>query len=72
MNDSTLKTSVVFGDKASYLRTEPRSYSTEVHIDEMSFMLSQPYCAGKYTTVDFSDEKKMKVYRKINRMLGGN
>lgn len=72
MNNSTVKTSISFGNKASYSYTESRSYSTRAHFDEMTFMNSQSYYTGQYTTVDFSDEKKMDVYRKLNKMLGGN
>lgn len=71
MSDSTAKTTIEFGEKASFSRMEPRSCSTTVHIDEMVLVHSFSYSSGSYKTVDYSDEKKMDTYRKVNKMLGG-
>lgn len=71
MNDSTVTTTVEFGKKANDYQTEAFSYTTIVYIDEISLTHALPYYSGTYRIVDYSDEKKMDTYRKVNKMLGG-
>ena len=71
MSNSTATTMVEFGKKADDFQTENRSYTTIVYINEMSLTHSIPYYSGTYRIVDYSNEKKMDTYRKVNKMLGG-
>ena len=71
MSDSTVKTAVEFGEKASFSHKEPDSCSTIAYIDEMVLAHSFSYGSGSYKTVDYTDKKKMDTYRKVNKMLGG-
>ena len=71
MNNSTSKSAVIFGEKASCYSTEICTRSTTVHLDEIALTESFSYCSGIYKTVDYSEEKKMETYRKVNKMLGG-
>lgn len=71
MDDSTVKATVEFGEKATFSHTAAISQSTTAYVDET--LTTQPvfYCSGTYKSVDYSDERKMEIYRKINKMLGG-
>ena len=64
MNDSTLKSSVEFGEKVCFFNEEPCSYSTAIHTDDTLLPKS-------YTAVDFIEKKKMDAYRNLNKKLSG-
>lgn len=71
MNNSTMKTAVVFGNKVGKYYSEKHSCSTTVYIDERLLAQHTLYNSGAFKTVDYTDEKKMETYRKVNKMLGG-
>ena len=72
MIDSTIERNVEFGEEAFFSITEETFKSTIMNVDGDSITNSNSflYRSGAYKTIDYSEEKMMEAYRKVNRMLG--
>ncbi len=70
MIENTIETTVEFGEKASFSFSDEFFCSTSISLEEISLSNNTSYCSDTYITIDYSDKKKMDIYRKINRMLG--
>lgn len=75
MVEETLKHPVFFGRKVS-AETRAVSYETSYQIPdwENAFEFSKIVSAGNqevYKKIDLAEQKKKKVYRKINKMCNG-
>lgn len=72
----TMKESVMFGKKATQrieTRSESTSYSIERDYSTSLIMIKGNSSAFKsnYQKVDFSEQKKMRVCRRLNKLMSG-